>query len=174
MRPRSLQQIGQAWSAGGVQLSGLPSGATAHAVSRLVLSKPDSQRAVLVIVPDSDTASTMTAALGFYLKDQQVRIFPADDSRPYSAMSPHPSVPRGRLLAMQTLLRPDGVVVASAAAMLHKVLPLSVISDAISIEIGKVIEPTALGRRLAEMAYGVVDQVLDEGTFRVRGDRLDL
>jgi len=69
---------------------------------------------------------------------------------------------------------PNGVVVASASAMLHKVLPLSVVSDALSVQVDQVIEPTNLGLRLGEMAYSSVDQVLDEGTFRVRGDRVDI
>ncbi|MBK7757787.1 MAG: transcription-repair coupling factor [Deltaproteobacteria bacterium] len=154
---------------GASALAGLPGGALAFAVSRIA------DRSTWLIVPSAEEAERLHAELGFYLGARRVRLFPADDVRPYDGLSPHPELPRARIGALYALDQGQRVVVvAPAAALIGLVLPAEVIRSGPELAAGQRLSPKALTVKLAELGYLAVSKVEDPGTFAARGDVVDL
>ncbi|MCK6522410.1 DEAD/DEAH box helicase [Myxococcota bacterium] len=155
--------------AGVTALAGLPGGALAFAVSRIA------DRPTWLIVPSAEEAERLHAELGFYLGARRVRLFPADDVRPYDGLSPHPELPRARISALYALDQGQRVVVvAPAAALVSLALPADVLRGGPELAAGLRLGPKALTTRLAELGYLAVSKVEDPGTFAARGEVVDL
>ena len=100
----------------GTSLTGCPGGAAAWAIAQ-------AHNQAWVIVPTPAEAEQLAQELRWW--GRRALVFPADESRPYDGLNPHPRVPRQRLQALAALKEKRGaLVVASATAILHKVPPL--------------------------------------------------
>lgn len=169
----------------GRTLAGLPGGAAAYAISRLLqpedeLDDPALQAPLLVAVPTTDDAEQLADALRFHLRFLGARIdvsvFPPDDVRTFGGTSPHPDLPRARLLALHQLLTDaPAVVVAPARALMHRVLaPDDLAEHCLSLAEGTVIERDDLISALTHAGYLTAAAVEEEGTVSVHGDTVNV
>lgn len=180
MTPAFLQALSAHTHRG---LSGLPGGAAAFAVSRLVaaedpLDTPPLALPLMVVVPDG--IECFIAELSFHLRILGAAVpvlpLPGDDVRSFGGLSPHPDIPRQRLVALSALLesRP-AVIVASPRALMHRVLSEeALLEHRLDLEIGDVLERESLLRRLSRWGYLTTAVVESVGCFSARGDVVDV
>ena len=160
----------------GCALSGLPAGAAAWALARAVAGRPEALP-LLLVAPDREEAALLCRELEFHLDPKYaVLAYPMDDRRPYDGTSPHPSIPRRRLAALDALdRRRPCVVVAPAEALLPRVLPAAVLrAHRTEIRVSDTLDRDGLLRKLADWGYLVVGAVEEPGTVARRGGVLDL
>jgi excinuclease ABC subunit B len=80
-----------------------------------------------------------------------------------------------RLSATKALLeRPDTIIVATVSAIYGLGDPTQYLSMVLHLSKGEMIDQRAILRRLAEMQYSRNDLELRRGTYRVRGDIIDI
>ena len=130
----------------------------------------------LVVVPDHQEAERLAGELSFYLGDLPILQLPADDVRPYEGLSPHPAIPRQRLVALDHLERgAPGLVIASARALMHRVLPAELLREhRLELSVRAPAARDALVRRLADWGYLVSGTCDEPGTIAWRGDLVDV
>ncbi len=161
-------------------LSGLCGGAPAWALASLVraeLAERGGHLPLVVVVPRHEEARRLAEELAFYLQDLvPVALFPADDVRPYEGLSPHPEIPRQRLVALDLLERGvPAVIVATARALMHRVLtPEALRAHRVELRPGQRLDRAAFLRQLTDWGY-LASHLSDEpGTFSARGELIDL
>ncbi len=131
----------------------------------------------LVITSTQEAAEEFCREFAFFSGgDLHAALFPAWDTVPFSASSPHPDVTGARL---DTLFRLQNsrsrITVMPVAAALQRVLPRKVLNDASCYLLaGEEFERDDLLARLIRMGYANVPLVEDRGTFAVRGGILDI
>jgi transcription-repair coupling factor (superfamily II helicase) len=163
----------------GCRLSGLNPGAALWAVARMVSGarKSDRRLPLLVVLPTPAEAERWATELPHYLGPAvPVELLPADDVRPWDGMSPHPDIPRQRLVVLDLLERGvEAVIIAPARALQLRVLPPSVIRKLrIHIEVGQDLDRDALIASLVDLGYLVLPLAQDPGTLSWRGDVIDI
>jgi len=157
-----------------VVLSGLKGSAAAYVISELLRS--DSPNLIL-ITADQDSASEFCRELGFFGGTEATPLlFPAWDTQPYTAASPHPDISSARLDTLFKLQNGQArIVVLPVAAALQRVLPRSIFNEASCYLVsGEEFERDALLVKLIKMGYANVPLVEDRGSFAVRGGILDI
>ncbi|SJN28822.1 Transcription-repair coupling factor [Microbacterium esteraromaticum] len=133
----------------------------------------------LVITPTGRRAESVAAALGSYLGEAEILIFPAWETLPHERLSPSPDTVGQRLDTLRRITTWNGekplIVVASVRAALQ---PLAAnLGDAVPLELrvgGRGIELEQAIEQLVERAYSRVDMVSRRGEFAVRGGILDV
>ncbi|MEC7241640.1 MAG: CarD family transcriptional regulator, partial [Myxococcota bacterium] len=168
--PAFLQSVPKLWAAKKAHdWSGLQGGALAQAVSRI------HGQTVVVVVPTEKEAEALVGELRFFRGASSALLLPADDNRPYDGQSPHPSRPRQRIQALHALSRGHSCfLVAPVEALLLKMPPLAALEPVASLCVDEEVDPDAIAKRLLEAGYLSVGRVEDEGSFRLRADRLDV
>ncbi len=161
-------------------LSGLAGGAPAWALAAIVRGEPGERSGrlpLLVVCPGSEEATRLAQELEFYLPNgPPVALFPADDVRPYEGLSPHPGVPRQRLVALDLLERgAQAIVVATARALMHRVLPQEILrAHRAELRPGQTLDRRAFLRQLSDWGYLAASACDEPGTFSARGELIDL
>ncbi|HYY16370.1 MAG TPA: transcription-repair coupling factor, partial [Gammaproteobacteria bacterium] len=159
---------------GRIVLPGLKGSAPACLLVELLRAQ---SRSLLVITADQEAADELCRELGFFGgSDAAALSFPAWDTQPFSANSPHPDISGARL---DTLFRLQNrlarVVVLPVAAALQRVLPARTFNEASCYLVaGEEFERDELLAKLVKMGYANVPLVEDRGTFAVRGGILDI
>jgi transcription-repair coupling factor (superfamily II helicase) len=112
-------------------VTALPPGAAAWVVAERARIALDANELPLVVVAATrDDADRIASELRFHLHDDgtgdadiAVRVLPADDTRTWDGLSPHPELPRQRLAALRAIDEGEPVVVVvPARALLARVL----------------------------------------------------
>ncbi len=157
-----------------ISIPGLKGSSPAFYVSEMVRAGLETP---MVIAATQDAAEEFCRELTFFSRgDLHAALFPAWDSTPFSAASPHPDVTGARL---DTLFRLQNgasrITVMSVAAAMQRVLPRKTLNDASCYLLaGEEFERDELLARLIRMGYANVPLVEDRGTFAVRGGILDI
>ena len=132
---------------------------------------------VLVIAATQGAAEEFCSELAFFSHGTALgAIFPAWDTAPFSAASPHPDISGARL---DTLFRLQNdllrVTVLPVAAALQRILPRATLNESSCYLVaGEEFERDDLLAKLVRMGYANVPLVEDRGTFAVRGGILDI
>ena len=165
-------------------VTGLPPGAAAWVLARHAEHALDEDGLPFVVVaPDRDRAETLVTELRFHLGDDgtgdseiTVHLLPADDTRTWDGLSPHPDIARERLAALRALdVGDDAVVVVPARALLQRVLaPETLDTLSVDLEVGTVVEPRDLVRTLVDHGYHNAPTSEEPGTVAHRGEVVDL
>jgi excinuclease ABC subunit B len=146
------------------------------------------QRPTLVIAPNKTLAAQLAKEFRELLPDNAVEYFvsyydyyqpeayiPQTDTYIEKDSSINEEVERLRHSATMSLLtRRDVVVVATVSAIYGLGTPDEYLGRAIRIEVGQEIERDKLLRRLVDTQYARNDMAFQRGTFRVRGDTLEI
>ncbi|MEC7948295.1 MAG: CarD family transcriptional regulator, partial [Myxococcota bacterium] len=167
-------------------LQGVPlSAAPAVLVELLVGTGPTRRRSgvklpLLVVTPTRSEADRLTTALSWLLAahrpDVPVLAFPADDVRTWDGLSPHPDIPRQRLVAIDAFATGrEAVLVAPARALQQRVLsPRTLAELRIVLEVGGTIEKASLVQKLVDCGYLSTPQADEPGTLSAKGGVVDV
>jgi len=156
-----------------IVLQGLKGSAAGYVIAALLGSSDDT---LLVITADQETADEFSRELAFFGSDPAPLSFPAWDSAPFAAASPHPDITGARLDALSRMHGNQArVVVLPVAAAMQRVLPRSLFNQvSCYLVAGEEFEREELLTRLVRLGYAGVPIVEDRGSFAVRGGILDI
>jgi excinuclease ABC subunit B len=146
------------------------------------------QRPVLVMLPNKTLAAQFANELREMLPDNAVEYFvsyydyyqpeayiPQTDTYIEKDSSINDEVERLRHSATNSLLtRRDTIVVASVSCIYGLGTPQEYVDRMVPLRVGQTIERDALLRRLVGMQYARNDLSFTRGTFRVRGDTIEI
>lgn len=148
----------------------------------------DLQRPTMVLAPNKTLAAQLYGEMKEFFPDNAVEYFvsyydyyqpeayvPSSDTFIEKDASVNEHIEQMRLSATKALLeRRDVVVVASVSAIYGLGDPDLYLKMMLHLTVGMIIDQRAILRRLAELQYTRNDQAFQRGTFRVRGEVIDI
>ncbi len=148
----------------------------------------DLQRPTMVLAPNKTLAAQLYGEMKEFFPDNAVEYFvsyydyyqpeayvPSSDTFIEKDASVNEHIEQMRLSATKALLeRRDVVVVASVSAIYGLGDPDLYLKMMLHLTTGMLIDQRAILRRLAELQYTRNDQAFQRGTFRVRGEVIDV
>jgi len=146
------------------------------------------QRPTLVLAPNKTLAAQLYGEFCDFFPQNAVEYFvsyydyyqpeayvPSSDTYIEKDASINEHIEQMRLSATKALLeRPDTIIVATVSAIYGLGDPTQYLSMVLHISRGEIINQRSILRRLAEMQYSRNDMELRRGTYRVRGDVIDI
>ena len=146
------------------------------------------QRPAIIMAPNKTLAAQLYGEMKDFFPDNAVEYFvsyydyyqpeayvPASDTFIDKDASINEHIEQMRLSATKALLeRPDAIIVASVSAIYGLGDPRSYLSMVLHLVRGDTIDQRQVLRRLAELQYTRNDVALDRGTYRVRGEVIDI
>ncbi len=146
------------------------------------------QRPTLILEPNKSLAAQLASELKEMLPQNRVEFFvsyydyyqpeayvPRTDTFIEKDSSVNEEIDRLRHAATSSLLtHRDTIVVASVSCIYGLGSPVEYRERMLQLEVGDTFEQRALLRRLVEMQYNRNELVLDRGTFRMKGDTLEI
>jgi len=146
------------------------------------------QRPTLIMAPNKTLAAQLYGEFRDFFPQNAVEYFvsyydyyqpeayvPSSDTYIEKDASVNEHIEQMRLSATKALLeRPDVIIVATVSAIYGLGDPTQYLSMVLHLSKGEVIDQRAILRRLAEMQYSRNDFELRRGTYRVRGDIIDI
>ncbi len=186
-QPEAIRQLVESLAAGNSHqtlLGVTGSGKTftmANVIERL-------QRPALVMAPNKTLAAQLYGEFKAFFPDNAVEYFvsyydyyqpeayvPATDTFIEKDASINEHIEQMRLSATKSLLqRPDSLIVATVSAIYGLGDPSSFLKMTLPLKVGERLNQREILRRLAEMQYSRNDFELRRGTYRVRGEIIDL
>ncbi len=148
----------------------------------------DLQRPTMVLAPNKTLAAQLYGEMKAFFPENAVEYFvsyydyyqpeayvPSSDTFIEKDASVNEHIEQMRLSATKALLeRRDVVVVASVSAIYGLGDPDLYLKMMLHLTVGMIIDQRAILRRLAELQYTRNDQAFQRGTFRVRGEVIDI
>jgi excinuclease ABC subunit B len=146
------------------------------------------QRPTLILEPNKSLAAQLASELKEMLPQNRVEFFvsyydyyqpeayvPRTDTFIEKDSSVNEEIDRLRHAATSSLLtHRDTIVVASVSCIYGLGSPIEYRERMLHLEVGDTFDQRALLRRLVEMQYNRNELVLDRGTFRMKGDTLEI
>jgi excinuclease ABC subunit B len=146
------------------------------------------QRPTLILEPNKSLAAQLASELKEMLPSNRVEFFvsyydyyqpeayiPRTDTFIEKDSAVNEEIDRLRHSATSSLLtHRDTIVVASVSCIYGLGSPLEYRDRMLRLEVGAVYDQRALLRRLVEMQYNRNDLIVDRGSFRLKGDTLEL
>jgi excinuclease ABC subunit B len=146
------------------------------------------QRPTLILEPNKSLAAQLASELKEMLPQNRVEFFvsyydyyqpeayvPRTDTFIEKDSSVNEEIDRLRHAATSSLLtHRDTIVVASVSCIYGLGSPVEYRERMLQLEVGDTFDQRALLRRLVEMQYNRNELVLDRGTFRMKGDTLEI
>jgi excinuclease ABC subunit B len=146
------------------------------------------QRPALVMAPNKTLAAQLYGEFREYFPENAVEYFvsyydyyqpeayvPASDTYIEKDASVNEHIEQMRLSATKALLeRRDTIIVATVSAIYGLGDPTQYLSMVLHLSRGEIIDQRNILRRLAEMQYSRNDMELRRGTYRVRGEIIDI
>jgi len=146
------------------------------------------QRPTLILEPNKSLAAQLASELKEMLPQNRVEFFvsyydyyqpeayiPRTDTFIEKDSSINEEIDRLRHAATSSLLtHRDTIVVASVSCIYGLGSPIEYRERMLQLEVGDTIDQRVLLRRLVEMQYNRNELVLDRGTFRMKGDTLEV
>jgi len=153
----------------------------AHVIERI-------QRPAIVLAPNKTLAAQLYGEFREFFPENAVEYFvsyydyyqpeayvPSSDTFIEKDASVNEHIEQMRLSATKALLeRPDAIVVATVSAIYGLGDPASYLKMVVHVDRGDTIDQRNLLRRLAELQYQRNDLDFHRGTYRVRGDVIDI
>lgn len=186
-QPAAIEQIASRINAGETDVVLLgATGTGKSATSAWVVEKL--QRPTLIIEPNKTLAAQMAAELREFFPHNAVEYFvsyydyyqpeayvPQSDTYIEKDSDINEEVERLRHSATNSLLtRRDVIVVSSVSCIYGLGTPQEYVERMVPLEVGMEIERNQLLRRFIDMQYTRNDMAFTRGTFRVRGDTIDI
>jgi excinuclease ABC subunit B len=148
----------------------------------------DLQRPTLVMAPNKTLAAQLYGEFRNYFPQNAVEYFvsyydyyqpeayvPSSDTYIEKDASINEHIEQMRLSATKALLeRRDTIIVSTVSAIYGLGDPTQYLSMVLHLSVGEIINQRNILRRLAEMQYSRNDMELRRGTYRVRGEIIDI
>ncbi|MCC5809684.1 MAG: excinuclease ABC subunit UvrB [Ectothiorhodospiraceae bacterium] len=146
------------------------------------------QRPAIVMAPNKTLAAQLYGEMREFFPDNAVEYFvsyydyyqpeayvPSSDTFIEKDASVNEHIEQMRLSATKAIIeRPDTIIVASVSSIYGLGDPKSYLSMVLHLVRGDVIDQRSMLRRLAELQYTRNDMELKRGTYRVRGEVIDV
>ncbi len=146
------------------------------------------QRPALVMAPNKTLAAQLYGEFRNYFPENAVEYFvsyydyyqpeayvPSSDTYIEKDASINEHIEQMRLSATKALLeRRDTIIVSTVSAIYGLGDPTQYLSMVLHLSVGEIIDQRKILRRLAEMQYSRNDMELRRGTYRVRGEVIDI
>jgi excinuclease ABC subunit B len=146
------------------------------------------QRPALILEPNKSLAAQLASELREMMPNNRVEFFvsyydyyqpeayiPSSDTYIEKDSSINEEIDRLRHAATSALLtRHDTIVVASVSCIYGLGNPIEYKNHMLLMEVGMVVDQRELLRRFVEMQYHRNDLVVERGSFRVRGDTIEI
>ncbi|MGB1880803.1 MAG: excinuclease ABC subunit UvrB [Gammaproteobacteria bacterium] len=146
------------------------------------------QRPTLILAPNKTLAAQLYGEMRDFFPHNAVEYFvsyydyyqpeayvPASDTYIEKDASINDHIEQMRLSATKAVLeRPDTIIVATVSAIYGLGEPEEYHAMVLHLRRGEIIDQRAILRRLAELQYKRNDYELDRGTYRVRGEVIDI
>ena len=146
------------------------------------------QRPTLVLAPNKTLAAQLYGEFKEFFPKNSVEYFvsyydyyqpeayvPSSDTYIEKDASINDHIEQMRLSATKALMeRPDTIIVATVSAIFGLGDPRSYLKMVLHLDRGDRIDQRSLLRRLAELLYARNDAVLERGSYRVRGEVIDV
>ena len=135
---------------------------------------------LLVLTPRTSDAEAVADALGAFLGEQRVALFPPWETLPHERLSPQPSTVGRRLAVLDRLARPDAhdhpllAVVAPVRAALQPMDPALGTRAPLTVDRHLKLGFDGLVDTLVELGYSRIGQVSARGELAVRGGIVDV
>ncbi len=148
----------------------------------------ETQRPTLILAHNKTLAAQLYGEMKEFFPENAVEYFvsyydyyqpeayvPASDTYIEKDASINEHIEQMRLSATKALLeRPDTIIVATVSAIYGLGDPKTYLSMVLHLDVGDQLDQRYLLRRLAEIQYKRNDVELQRGTYRVRGDVIDI
>ena len=148
----------------------------------------DTQRPALILAPNKTLAAQLYGEFRDFFPENSVEYFvsyydyyqpeayvPSSDTFIEKDASINEHIEQMRLSATKALLeRPDAIIVATVSSIFGLGDPKSYLSMVLHLNRGDIIEQRSILRRLTELQYKRNDLQLQRGTYRVRGEIIDI
>jgi excinuclease ABC subunit B len=146
------------------------------------------QRPTLIMAPNKTLAAQLYGEFRNYFPENAVEYFvsyydyyqpeayvPSSDTYIEKDASINEHIEQMRLSATKALLqRRDTIIVSTVSAIYGLGDPSQYLSMVLHLSVGEIINQRSILRRLAEMQYSRNDMELRRGTYRVRGEIIDI
>ncbi|MDR3477698.1 MAG: transcription-repair coupling factor [Gammaproteobacteria bacterium] len=131
---------------------------------------------VVIIAPDSLTATRLEYELNFFHHGQSIIHFPDWETLPYDPFSPHQDIISERLSALSRMPSlQDGAIITPISTLMQRLPPREYLEGStFLLKTGQKFDLQAARKRLDNAGYRFVDQVREHGEFAVRGSIIDL
>src|SRR5436305_6431920 len=130
-------------------------------------------RSLVLVAPEDADARDLAEAVGWFVGDQRVALFPSRGVHWGSGLEPAPHLVGERSRALDVLAA-GGLVCASARALAEPVPPFAARAEPLAVRAGAELGVEALAEGLGLAGYARVDRVDDRGQFAVRGGLVDV
>jgi len=161
-----------------ILVSGVPDGAEAFALARVLETRDAKDGPVLYVARDGQRLAAIEQALGFAAPGAEVLVFPAWDCVPYDRVSPHSEVVAQRIATLARLAagkdRPAVVLTTVNAAVQRTVARDRISGEAWGARPGNRIDTDKLVRWLEDNGFSRTSTVREPGDYAVRGGIVDL
>ncbi|HUZ82460.1 MAG TPA: CarD family transcriptional regulator, partial [Gaiellaceae bacterium] len=131
------------------------------------------ERGLVVLLPEDADARDAAEAVGWFLGEEQVALFPSRGVHWGSGLEPPPHLVGERARALVVLER-GGLVCASATAVAEGIPPVADRPALLRVAPGDEPGIDALAEQLASAGYERVERVEERGQFAVRGGLVDV
>ncbi len=134
---------------------------------------------IVVGISNPRQLQLLAQEVNFFLgdpSDYRAEIFPDWETLAYDLFSPHQEITSARLKMLATLpsLR-QGIIMVTTETLLQRLPPTDyVLSHSFDLKVGSQIDIPALRGQLAHVGYHLVNQVMTQGEFAVRGGIVDI
>ncbi len=146
------------------------------------------QRPALVIAPNKTLAAQLYGEMRDFFPENAVEYFvsyydyyqpeayvPRSDTYVEKEASINDQIDRMRHAATRALLERDDVIIVASVSCIYGIGPLESYADSvIDLKLGQPVDRSALLRQLVAIQYKRNDQAFQRGTFRARGDSIEL
>ena len=162
---------------GKVQIHGAPEGHDAQTLGQLVAGS--FLKTVLHVCRDDGRVDRLKSALGFFVPEIEVLVFPAWDCLPYDRVSPNPEIVSRRIDTLTKLADDAGdrprVVLTTMNALMQRIPPRKIFRERVlTLKLGGRIPTDRLLSFLGNNGYVRTDTVREAGEFAVRGGIVDV
>jgi transcription-repair coupling factor (superfamily II helicase) len=136
----------------------------------------DAKQPIVIIAPDTLTATRLEYELQFFHHNQPIVHFPDWETLPYDQFSPHQDIVSERIAALYRI--PDlkqGAIITPISTLMQRLPPREYLDgNTFLLNTGDKFDLQAARQRLTKAGYRCVDQVREHGEFAVRGSIVDL
>ena len=186
-QPEAIEALEQGLSDGLAQMTllGVTGSGKTFTLANVIQAQ---QRPTLVMAPNKTLAAQLYGEFRSYFPENAVEYFvsyydyyqpeayvPSSDTYIEKDASINEHIEQMRLSATKALLeRRDTIIVATVSAIYGLGDPTQYLSMVLHLSVGEIINQRNILRRLAEMQYSRNDMELRRGTYRVRGEVIDV
>lgn len=132
---------------------------------------------LIVALSNSRQLQVLENEINFFLGEKsQAMLFPDWETLTYDLFSPHQEITSARLRMLASLPKmKSGIVLTTSETLLQRLPPVDyVLGHSFELKTGELVDIQSLRTQLSHVGYLLVNQVLTQGEFAIRGGIIDI